>query len=120
MSADTLVRDRATTTRPGVLTRAWRDRRVAAGAAIALVAAAAVMTAVLTPRGPLTTGEALVTMVGAVGLGLAVGLLLGTRWAMLLAPVGYVIVFELSRMGAAGPTGPAAGVAAGSRGPRAR
>ena len=37
-------------------------------------------------------------------LGLAVGLLLGTRWAMLAAPLAYAAVFELARIGTAGPT----------------
>ena len=84
--------------------RAWQDRRLALLAATGLVVAVALVTAWWTPRGPLTTVEALVSMIGAVLLGIAVGLLLGTRWAMLAAPLAYAAVFELARIGTAGPT----------------
>jgi len=56
-----------------------------------------------TPRGPVTTAQALAAM----GLGLAVGLTSGlvsrTRWAALVAPTAFVGVFELSRIGSTGP-----------------
>ena len=58
----------------------------------------------LTPRGPITTTQALVTMAAALLVGLVVGSTTGSRWALLLAPVAFVAVFELGRMGAWGPT----------------
>ena len=104
MSTATLAPPSAATAAPGWLDRAWQDRRMALAAALGLVVVAALATAWLTPRGPLTTVEALVSMVLAVGLGVSVGLLLASRWAMLLAPAAYVAVFELARIGTAGPT----------------
>jgi pimeloyl-ACP methyl ester carboxylesterase len=56
-----------------------------------------------TPRGPITTLQALT----AIGVSLAVGALAGwwlrSRWAMLLTPVIFIAVFELTRAGTAGP-----------------
>lgn len=57
-----------------------------------------------TPRGPISTFEGL----AAIGLGLLVecvaGLLLRTRWAMLVAIVTFAAAFELARWGVSGPT----------------
>jgi proline iminopeptidase len=56
-----------------------------------------------TPRGPVTTSEALTT----IGLSLLVGAVAGvgmrSRWALLLAPVTFAALFELARMGTDGP-----------------
>lgn len=56
-----------------------------------------------TPRGPLTTPEALTT----IGISLLVGALAGrvmrTRWAVLVAPLVFAVTFELVRAGTFGP-----------------
>lgn len=57
-----------------------------------------------TPRGPLYTFQVLAAMVIGLVVGTASGLLLRSRWAMLTAPVAFVVVFELMRMGTSGPT----------------
>ena len=58
---------------------------------------------VWTPRGPMTTAQAL----GSIATSLAVGTLAGwwmrSRWAMLLAPAVFAGVFELTRMSVDGP-----------------
>lgn len=75
------------------------------GIAIALAAAASYGLAAgwWTPRGPVTTFQA----VAAIGLSLTVGVTAGvalrSRWAMLLAPVTFAAVFELVRMSTDGP-----------------
>ncbi len=56
------------------------------------------------PRGPVTSAQALVLLVIGVLVGFASGLILHSRWAMLLAPAAQIIVFELARLGASGPT----------------
>ena len=56
------------------------------------------------PRGPVTSGQALVLLVVSVVAGFASGLILRSRWAMLAAPATQIIVFELARLGASGPT----------------
>ena len=82
----------------------WRDWRwgVLAGASAALLAGA--LAGWLTPRGPLTAAEGLITMVAALLVGVFAGLAMRSRWAMLLAPVVFVIVFELARIRVSGPT----------------
>ena len=83
---------------------------VAAGVVLAF----ALGSAWLTPRGPVTTTQALATMAVALAVGLVVGAATGSRWALLLAPVAFVAVFEVARMGAWGPTvdAPASALAA--------
>jgi proline iminopeptidase len=56
------------------------------------------------PRGPVTSGQALALLVVSVVVGLVAGWVLRSRWAMLIAPVAQIVVFELTRLGASGPT----------------
>ena len=56
------------------------------------------------PRGPLTGFESLATMVIALIVGIVSGRVLGSRWAMLLAPAVFAAVFEVTRLGTDGPT----------------
>ncbi len=70
----------------------------------AIVAGFALLTALLTPRGPITTGEALASMLLAGVVGVAIGLLMPSRWVILMAPAVFIGVFELGRLGAVGPT----------------
>jgi proline iminopeptidase len=75
-------------------------RLAIAGAA---VLAFALGSAWLTPRGPVTSTQALLTMAFSVAVGLVVGAS-GRRWSPLVAPAAFVAVFEVARMGAWGPT----------------
>ena len=56
-----------------------------------------------TPRGPVTTVEALVAVAASLVVGVVGGWLTRSRWAMLLAPVTFVAVFELTRLRVDGP-----------------
>jgi proline iminopeptidase len=80
------------------------DPRVRGLLAMAVPAGAAVLAAVLVPRGPLTTAEALVSMGVAVAVGIAAGALTAGRWSVVSTPLVFVAVFELGRIGAQGPT----------------
>ena len=71
---------------------------------VGLATAAALVGAWLTPRGPITTAQTLISMGAALILGLISGLLSGRRMSMLVTPLVYVAVFELARMGTSGPT----------------
>ncbi|MBX3142900.1 MAG: hypothetical protein KF813_04015 [Trueperaceae bacterium] len=85
--------------------RAWStSSSQGAVAAIAVVLLLAVISGWLLPRGPVTPGQVLVVMGAAVTVGLLAGVLLGSRWSALLAPLLYVLVFELVRIQASGPT----------------
>lgn len=55
-------------------------------------------------RGPITTTDALLWMLGALLVGIACGFLLGSRWSLLLAPVAFGVGLELARLGTPGPT----------------
>lgn len=57
-----------------------------------------------TPRSPLTTGEALWSVGISVAVGVVAGVATRSRWGMLLAPVLFAVVFELTRLDTDGPT----------------
>jgi pimeloyl-ACP methyl ester carboxylesterase len=78
-----------------------RTRVVTAGLVLVIAGALAGW---LIPMGPVTTVEALVAVVAALLVGFTIGWLLRTRWALLLAPVTFMLVFELARMRVDGPT----------------
>ncbi|HSJ83186.1 MAG TPA: alpha/beta fold hydrolase [Acidimicrobiia bacterium] len=82
----------------------WSDWRVSLAVVVVLAAAAGLLGAWLTPRGPITTAEALTSLGAALFVGLAAGLVMGSRWSILATPVVFVVVFELARMGTVGPT----------------
>ena len=82
---------------------AWRDRRIGTGVAVAAAGIYGLIAGWLTPRGPITTLEALATIVISLLVGVFAGVVMRSRWAMLLAPVTFVVVFELARIGTAGP-----------------
>ena len=80
------------------------SRPAALALATASVLAFALLSAHFAPRGPVTSTQALVTMVVALAVGLIVGAVTGGRWALVLAPTAFVAVFALARIGAWGPT----------------
>ena len=84
------------------LVRASRRTRTLGAGAVA--GTAAVVAGWLVPRGPVTTGEALTALLAAVGVGLAAGWMMRSRWAMLLAPAVFMVVFEAARLRVDGPT----------------
>ena len=87
-----------------MITKMWRDRRVAALAAVAGTGVTAAVLALVMPRGPITGGQVVAALLGCFGVGVLAGFLLRSRWAMLLAPVVFVVVFELVRLDAVGPS----------------
>ena len=72
--------------------------------AAAPAAAAGLLAGWLIPRGPVTTAEAVTALLAAILVGGATGWWTRSRWAMLLAPVTFMVVFELARMRVDGPT----------------
>ncbi len=82
----------------------WSNWRAGLAVAVGLSVASGLITAWLTPRGPITAAESLLTMAAALILGIAAGLVTGSRWSMLLAPVAFFAAFELARIGVQGPT----------------
>ena len=80
------------------------DWRLGLALASAAGAAMGLLSAWLTPRGPITIVEAVASLVAALAIGVLAGWLSGSRWSAVLAPVSFVIAFELARLGASGPT----------------
>ncbi|MCL4262932.1 MAG: alpha/beta hydrolase [Anaerolineae bacterium] len=97
-----LEKDENTTQRP--LAYLWQHRWFGLVVTIAIAALLGVLTALTMPRGPATAVQALIVMVSSLAVGLLAGLLMRSRWAMLLAPIAYIIAVELTRLDAVGPT----------------
>lgn len=79
-------------------------RWLRSGIAVGICVLAGWLTAVTMPRGPVTPTQVVLAMAVGLLVGGATGLLLLTRWAILLAPVLFAIACELGRLSAVGPT----------------
>lgn len=82
----------------------WSDWRMSLAVAIVAAGAAGWVNAWLMPRGPVTSSQALLAMGIALGVGVVAGLVMGSRWSILVAPVIFMAVFEFARSGTDGPT----------------
>lgn len=78
------------------------NRWIGALVVIGLAAATAVLSSMPMPRGPVTAGQGLVVIATAVIVGGLAGYLMRSRWAFLLAPLAYIVAYELSRVGIGG------------------
>jgi proline iminopeptidase len=65
---------------------------------------AGVLGAVIMPRGPATAGQTLFVIALSLAVGLLAGLVMESRWTMLLAPAAYIAAVELARLNVVGPT----------------
>ena len=77
---------------------------VRVGLAVAAPASYGLIAGWWTPRGPVTTSQALAAMVLGLAVGVAAGWVMRSRWAMLLSLLVFVAVFQVMRLGAVGPT----------------
>jgi proline iminopeptidase len=84
----------------GVHRRRWAGIGVAAAAGVV----AGWLTAVFMPRGPITPVGVVVAMTTGFAVGCLAGAALKSRWAVLVAPLIFVAAYELSRIGAFGPS----------------
>jgi proline iminopeptidase len=81
-----------------------KDHRMGLVLASLLAAFAGVLVALMLPRGPVTQSQALIVLLGSVIVGVLAGLLMQSRWAILLVPVVHVIALEVFRAQLLGPT----------------
>ncbi|MGD9712490.1 MAG: peptidase, partial [Thermomicrobiales bacterium] len=81
---------------------AWRLDQMLVLLAISLFVGAAM--GLVMPRGPVTSGDALMMMAASLAAGLGLGFLLRTRWVYLLGPLLSIVAFEIVRLGETGPT----------------
>lgn len=82
----------------------WLRRWIGIGISVAVAGGFGVILGITMPRGPLTTLQALIALLSSLLVGGTAGLLLRSRWAMLLTPAVFMLVFELVRAGTDGPT----------------
>jgi pimeloyl-ACP methyl ester carboxylesterase len=82
----------------------WRSRLIAIGFVEAAAAAYGAFAGWWTPRGPDDTTQALSAIALGLGVGALSGAVLRSRWAMLLAPITFITMFELVRLEATGAT----------------
>jgi pimeloyl-ACP methyl ester carboxylesterase len=75
-----------------------------AALALGLAAFSGLLTARAMPHGPATATQAMIVLLAGLVVGLIAGLAMRSRWALLLAPLVYVLTVELTRRGIAGPT----------------
>ncbi len=87
-----------------VLTDLWHNRWLGALIALALGALAGLLVAWTVPLGPATSTQALALVAFGLVVGLAAGVLMGSRWALLIAPLGYIAAFELMHWGSPVPS----------------
>jgi pimeloyl-ACP methyl ester carboxylesterase len=81
---------------------AWEHRWIGAAGAAAVAAALALVSSIPMPRGPVTGGQGVLVILASVAVGIVAGYLMRSRWAMLVAPIAYLVAYELSRIGIAG------------------
>lgn len=81
------------------LATVWSDRRLQVFIAVAAPGVYAVAAGWWTPRGPMTSGQALASIAISLVVGGLVGLVTRSRWAMAITPVVFVLGFELIRLG---------------------
>ena len=98
-----MIKPKETTPMRDVMALLWSDWKIGLAVAIALAALAGLVSGWLTPRGPVTTPQALTTMAAALLVGLTAGLAVGRGWRTLIIPIVYMVVFELARSGVSGP-----------------
>ncbi len=90
--------------RAGTAVALWRNWKVGAAVGVASSASWGIIAGWWTPRGPLTSGEALWSIALSLVVGALSGLVLRSRWAMLVAPVSFAAAFEFIRLDTDGPT----------------
>src|SRR5690606_23070582 len=73
-------------------THVWAHPTVRMGIAIGIAALTGILMALVMPRGPATTNEALILMLTGFVTGLTAGFLQGSRWTMVIAPVVHQMV----------------------------
>jgi pimeloyl-ACP methyl ester carboxylesterase len=86
----------------GLLTAIRANRLVGAAVTFGLGVAAAGFTSVPMPRGPVTATEGVLVVASSLVVGLVAGFVMRSRWAMVLAPLGYAVGYELARLGITG------------------
>jgi pimeloyl-ACP methyl ester carboxylesterase len=100
----THINKRAPTLPASLMQILRRDRRLEFAVAASITALAGLIVGLAMPYGPATAAQALFVMVGGLTVGALAGLLLRSRWVVVVAPLAHVIAIEIARRDAIGPT----------------
>ncbi len=87
-----------------ILNPIWQHPWAGTAATVVIAALAGLLVALTMPYGPTTAGRAIIILALGLAVGLIAGLLMRSRWALLVAPLAYMAAVELARRGLAGPT----------------
>lgn len=79
------------------------DRRLGVLLAVSLATAWGLAAGWWMPRGPLTSSTAIWSIAISLAVGVAAGLAMRSRWAIVVAPVAFAATFELARLRVDGP-----------------
>ena len=82
------------------LRKLWRNQPMAVG--ITLLVGLTIVRAL--PRGPATASQTLAVMAAGLAVGGLVGLIMRSRWAMIIAPITYIAAIEIGQLNTVGPT----------------
>ncbi|MCU0551368.1 MAG: hypothetical protein MUC48_18625, partial [Leptolyngbya sp. Prado105] len=86
------------------LRKLWRNPRMAAVVVTVAAVLFGLAVARTMPRGSTTTAQTLIVMATSLILGGLAGIILKSRWAMLIAPIAYIIAIEVGQFNLIGPT----------------
>lgn len=100
----TINLEKSMTSENPLLNTLWSNRFLGIGIAVGVAAVTGLALALVMPRGPTTAAQAFVVLATGLGVGFVTGLAMQSRWAMLVAPIAYIVALELGRWGAYGPT----------------
>jgi pimeloyl-ACP methyl ester carboxylesterase len=87
-----------------LLRHVWNDGRIGGATAVVVAVGWALVAGFWTPRGPLTTSQAVCSIAISLVVGALAGVMMRSRWAVLVAPAVFAAFFEFVRSGTEGPT----------------
>lgn len=90
------------TMEPRVAGTAWASPAIRLLAVVAIGGGLALVSSVPMPRGPVTGIQGVGVIIASLLAGVASASVLRSRWALLVAPLAYVVAYELSRIGIGG------------------
>ena len=90
--------------RPTNVSTKGRSQGMGTAVALGSVSLAGLLTALALPFGPITQTQVWLVMASSLVIGLLAGFSTRTSWALLLAPLTYILVFELFRANGVVPT----------------
>ncbi len=86
------------------LRQLWRNRPMAVGITISITLLVGFTIVRALPRGPATASQALAVMAAGLAVGGIAGLIMRSRWAMMIAPITYIAAIEIGQLNTVGPT----------------